>query len=80
MRVLLDECLPRRLTQALPGHDVRTVADMRWAGRTNGELLRLAADQFDVFVTVDRNIQYQQNAPSLELGVVGATTSTTCYH
>lgn len=41
MRVLLDESLPRRLKEELPGHDVRTVAEIRWAGKKNGDLLRL---------------------------------------
>jgi hypothetical protein len=43
MRVLLDECLPRKLKNDLAGHDVRTVPDMGWAGKKNGELLQLAA-------------------------------------
>ena len=56
MRVLLDECLPRRLKQAIVGFDVATVSDAGWAGKSNGELLGLAADDFDVFVTVDQNL------------------------
>jgi hypothetical protein len=66
MRVLLDECLPRRLKTVLGGHDVRTVPEAGWEGRENGELLRLAATAFDAFVTIDQNLQYQQN-----LGVAG---------
>ena len=54
MRVLLDECLPRRLKHALVGHDARTTPEMGWASRQNGELLRLAEREFDVFLTVDR--------------------------
>jgi len=64
MRVLLDECLPRRLKQAISGHDVRTVPEAGWAGKSNGELLRLASERFDVFVTVDRNLPAQQNLGS----------------
>ena len=71
MRVLLDECLPRRLRRALPGHEVRTVQELGWAGTKNGELLRrAAAEGFEVFVTVDRNLEYQQHVPGLGLAVV----------
>jgi predicted nuclease of predicted toxin-antitoxin system len=52
MRVLVDECVPRRLKRHLPGHEVRTVPEVGWAGKKNGELLRLAAREFDAFVTV----------------------------
>jgi hypothetical protein len=54
VRVLLDECLPRRLKRELVGHDVRTAPEMGWASKTNGELLALAAVEFDVFLTSDR--------------------------
>ena len=54
MRVLLDECLPRRLKGALVGHEVRTVPEMGWASNRNGDLLRLAEREFDIFLTVDR--------------------------
>ena len=62
MRILLDECLPRRLRRGLPGHEVRTVQELGWAGTKNGALLRRAmAEGFEVFVTVDRNLEYQQH-------------------
>ena len=61
MRVLLDESLPRPLAALLAGHDVETVAAMGWSSKTNGELLRLAAESFDVLVTSDRNLEHQQN-------------------
>lgn len=60
MRVLLDECLPRRLKYALSGHEVVTVPEAGWAGKQNGELLTLAQGQYDVFVTVDQNLPAQQ--------------------
>lgn len=60
MRVLLDECLPRRLKRLITGHDVVTVPEAGWAGRGNGDLLRLASEAFDAFVTVDRNLPAQQ--------------------
>lgn len=70
MRVLLDECLPRKLKSDLPGHIVTTVPEMGWAGAKNGALLRLAAGAFDVFITADQNVEYQQNLRSTELAVV----------
>jgi len=70
MRVLLDECMPRALRRALPGHEVKTVAETGWAGVKNGELLQLAATQFDVLLTVDRNLEYQQNFADLALAVI----------
>jgi hypothetical protein len=54
MRILLDESLPRSLREELPGHSVRTVAEMDWSAVENGELLRLAAKQFDAFITADQ--------------------------
>ena len=70
MRVLLDECVPRRLRRELPGHEVRTVSEMDWSGIKNGPLLRRAAQEFDVFLTVDKGIEYQQNAVGLALAIV----------
>lgn len=70
MRVLLDECLPRKLKQEFHGHTVFTVPEMGWAGKQNGELLRLAKDKFDVFVTLDRNLSFQQNLRVADLAVV----------
>jgi len=71
VRVLLDEQLPRHLARELAGHEVRTVQEQGWAGLTNGELLRRAADSgFTVFVTADQNLEFQQNLVRSRLGVV----------
>jgi predicted nuclease of predicted toxin-antitoxin system len=70
VRVLLDECLPRRLKRDLVGHEARTVPEMGWATKRNSELLRLAEREFDVFLTVDRKLQHQQNLPILHIGIV----------
>ncbi len=71
MRVLLDECMPRRLREALPGHEVRTVQEMGWAGTKNGALLaQAAAEGIEVFLTVDRSLEYQQHLPTLGLAVI----------
>jgi hypothetical protein len=68
--VLLDECLPRRLKGDLVGHEARTVPEMGWASKENGELLELAAPHFDVFLTVDRNLSYQQDISRFGIAVV----------
>ena len=60
MRILIDECLPRKLKNALSEHDVTTVPEAGWSGRKNGELLRLMIGKFDVFITIDNNLEYQQ--------------------
>ena len=65
MRVLLDECVPKRLRRELPDHVVRTVVEEGWSGIKNGQLLQLAASHFDCFLTVDRNLQFQQNTETL---------------
>ena len=70
MRVLLDECVDIQIKSALVGHAVQTVGRMGWAGKKNGELLRAAATKFDVLVTVDRSLTYQQDVRGLNLGVV----------
>lgn len=70
MRILLDECLPRRLKRELAGHDARTVPEMGWASKRNGELLTLAQSQFDVFLTVDRNLSFQNEVHRFALAVV----------
>ena len=70
MKVLLDECLPKRLLRDLPGHDVRTVRQMNWQGLSNGRLLDAAEPAFDAFITVDRNLVYQQNRSERRIRVV----------
>ena len=70
MRVLLDECIDRRLAAEITGHEVKTVPQAGWASVSNGELLALAQPQFDVFVTVDRNLSFQQRLPRFSIAVV----------
>lgn len=70
MRVILDECLPRRLGRELVGHDVVTVPEAGWAGVANGRLLALIDGVFDAFVTIDRNLPAQQTVSKLSFGVV----------
>lgn len=71
MRVLLDEQLPRQLARELGGHQVRTVQQQGWTGFKNGELLRRATDaHFEVFVTADQNLEFQQNLARSDLLVI----------
>jgi predicted nuclease of predicted toxin-antitoxin system len=69
MRILLDEDLPRRLGKLLIGHEVATVQRSGWAGIKNGRLLALAATRFEVFLTMDSNLEYQQNLATLPVAV-----------
>jgi hypothetical protein len=70
MRVVLDECVPHPLHSELIEHEARTVADMGWSEIKNGQLLHRAASAFDCFLTVDRNLQFQQRLDSLPLAVL----------
>jgi hypothetical protein len=70
VKVLLDECVDWRLGRDIVGHDVKTARQMGWAAIKNGELLALAEQQFDVFVTVDRNLSFQQNLAALSIALV----------
>lgn len=76
MRILLDESLPRTLRPALTGHFVKTVAEMGWAALGNGELLRRAAGDFDVLLTADQNLRYQQNLRALPMAVVALAAAS----
>lgn len=62
--------VPRRLGSLLVGHDVSTVPQSGWAGIKNGKLLALAASHFDVFLTMDQNIEFQQNLAALPVAIL----------
>ena len=70
MKLLLDECVDRRFANELQGHVVRTVPQMGWATIKNGELLALAEREFDVFITVDRNLSFQQNLSKFNIAIL----------
>jgi hypothetical protein len=74
MRVVLDHNLPRRFARLLIGHDVKTTRQMGWEKFRNGVLLRAAAGQFDAFVTVDKNLEREQNLRTLPLPVIQIDT------
>lgn len=71
MRVLLDESLPRQLARELAGYEVHTVRQEGWQGMKNGEVIRQARGAgFNVFITADQNLEYQQNLANSEIGII----------
>ena len=75
MKALLDECTPHVLKRLLSDFEIATVQEFGWTGITNGALLRLANDQFDVFITTDKNLRYQQNLKGLRLAIIQLPTN-----
>jgi hypothetical protein len=77
VRILLDESLPRQLAHELPGHDVRTVSQEKWTGLKNSELLRRAKSEgFEVFITADQGLEYQQDLARSGLGIIVVKAAT----
>ena len=70
MKVFLDECIDWRLARDIVGHDIKTARQMDWTTIKNGALLTLASQHFDVFITVDRNLSFQQNLDSFSIAVI----------
>ena len=72
MRLLFDECVSRLLKAgfAVHGHQCLTVPEVGFAGKKNGELLSLAEEKFDVFITIDKSIRYQQNLTGRRIAVL----------
>jgi hypothetical protein len=70
VKVFLDECVDWRLSHAIVGHEVKTARQLGWLAIKNGELLALATEAFDVFVTVDQNLSFQQNLTTLSIAVI----------
>ena len=70
MKVFVDECVDRRLARDIVGHEVKTARQQGWSTIKNGELLALAAKEFDVFLTIDRNLSFQQNLPAFTIAVI----------
>ncbi|MBW4633884.1 MAG: DUF5615 family PIN-like protein [Iphinoe sp. HA4291-MV1] len=70
MKLLLDECIDRKLAREFIDYEVKTVPIMGWAGIKNGQLLAFAEAEFDVFITVDRNLSFQQNLPQFNIAVI----------
>ena len=70
MRILIDECLPKKLKRELVGHTVFMVQEKGWSSLKNGELLRVTEKEFDILVTGDQNIEYQQNLSRFNIAVI----------
>lgn len=70
MRILLDESLPRKLASELAGHETQTVQKRGWSGLKNGLLLRAASPEFQVLLTGDKNLEFQQNPATLPIAVI----------
>ena len=75
MRVLLDACVPRPLRKKLPGHVCKTAQEMNWEAIKNGKLLRTAEGNFDVLITSDKNLKYQQNLKERQLAIIVLPTN-----
>jgi len=78
MRILIDECLDWRLSRALPEHHCASVNQMHWRGLTNGMLLQNAQTEFDVFLTSDTNLSFQQNLTRFNIAVIVLEARSTC--
>lgn len=70
MKILLGECFDRRFARDFPEFEIKTVPQMGWAGVKNGDLMKLAEANFDVFITVERNLSFQQNLTQFDIAVV----------
>jgi hypothetical protein len=76
MKILLDECVPVQIRNALPGHEIHSATHPQWRGLTNGELLRLAEQQeFQLIVVADKNMRYQQNISSRGIAILELWTN-----
>jgi len=75
MKILLDECTPHVLKRLLTGFEITTVQDQGWAGITNGTLLQLVEENFDVLITSDQNLKYQQNLANRQIAILQLPTN-----
>jgi hypothetical protein len=75
MRIVLDECVPWPMHRLLTAHECRTAQQEGWAGAKNGRLLQLAEGRFDLFITSDQNIRYQQNLAGRHIAILELSTN-----
>ncbi|MFM8358132.1 MAG: DUF5615 family PIN-like protein, partial [Verrucomicrobiota bacterium] len=75
MRILLDECVPWLMCRLLTGHECTTAQKQGWGGVKNGDLIRLAEGEFDLFITSDQNLRYQQNLVGRRLPILVLSTN-----
>lgn len=78
-RILLDECLPKKIKNDLINYTVVTVPEAGWSGKKNGELLSLAEQSFDIFITIDQNLIYQQKLVNKQIAVIVLSAVTNRY-
>ena len=70
MKIIIDECVPHIVKKRLPERQIKTVQEMNWAGIKNGELLKLVETNFEVFITSDKNLRYQQNLQNRKFAIL----------
>src|SRR5205807_279435 len=75
MKILLDECVPWPMHRLLPQHSITSVQTQGWSGVRNSELLRRAQAEFDLFITSDQNIRYQQNLMGQKIAILELSTN-----
>ena len=75
MKILLDECVPWPMYKLLSNHACSSVQDLGWGGIKNGDLLQRAEDEFDLFITSDQNIRYQQNLAGRRIAILELSTN-----
>src|SRR5271170_3830476 len=75
MKILLDECVPWPMHHLLAAHECRTAQQQGWGGIKNGRLLQLAESQFDLFITSDQNMRYQQNLSGRRIAILELSTN-----
>ena len=75
MKILLDECVPWPMHRLLPGHACTSVQAQGWSGIRNGDLLQRAEAEFDLFITSDQNIRYQQNLADKRIAILRSQTT-----
>ena len=75
MKILLDECVPWPMHTILTAHVCATAQQRGWGGIKNGDLLKLAEAEFELFVTSDQNIQYQQNLSGRRIAILQLSTN-----
>ncbi len=75
MKILLDECVPWPMRKMLTGHECTNPYKCGWNGVTNGELLKLAENEFELFITSDQNLRYQQNLAGRSIAILELSTN-----
>jgi predicted nuclease of predicted toxin-antitoxin system len=73
--ILIDECVPRLVKRFLIGHDARTVQELGYSSYKNGDLLRFAEGKYELFITADQNLRYQQNLTGRQLAIIMLSTN-----